>query len=299
MYSILPHFSSSRALTKFSRSGSASLQSRSSEPLDMEQIRRVTPSVFAEQAHGSRSGKYTYIPTSEILTSLAKEGFQPFSVVQGGSRDDEKKGFTKHLIRLRHESSMALTTVGQTANEIILLNSHDGTSSYQMMAGVFRLVCSNGMVVSDGAVQKVRVPHKGDIAGQVIDGCIEILKDLPAVTESVKEMQALEFSPEERQIFARAAHAARYDEPALAPIQSHELLSTRRRDDAAPTIWNTLNTVQENVIRGGIRYVQRDEKGHRVARRETRPVGGIDQNTQLNRILWAVAEEMKALKAHA
>lgn len=299
MYSIHSAYSSSAAITKFSKTGSSHLRARGNQPLEMEAIRQVAPSVFAEQKHSSRSEQYTYIPTSDILTALAKEGFRPFSVTQGGSRDEEKKGFTKHLIRLRHESAMDLSTVGQTANEIILLNSHDGTSSYQMMGGVFRLVCSNGMVVSDGTVQKVRVPHKGDIAGQVIDGCIEILREMPQVSESVREMQAIEFSRAEQEIFARAAHTARYDVPATAPIEASRLLNVRRREDAAPTIWNTLNAVQENVIQGGLRYVQRDNRGYQVAQRKTRPVGGIDQNTQLNRILWAVAEEMKALKSQA
>lgn len=299
MYSINTSTMARPAFRSFSKSGSSSLRSRGNEPLEMEQIRRVTPSVFAEQKHVSRSEKYTYIPTSEILVALGKEGFHPFQVTQGGSRDEEKKGFTKHLIRLRHANGFNLTTVGQTANEIILLNSHDGTSSYQMSAGIFRLVCTNGMVVSDGTIQRIKVPHKGDIAGQVIDGCIDILGRLPEVNEAVREMQSLTFTQPEREIFARAAHAARYDEPALAPIQSSQLLEVRRRDDAAPTIWNTLNTVQENVIRGGIRYTQRDDNGRVKARRETRPVNGIDQNTQLNRILWAVAEEMKALKAQA
>src|SRR5690606_28561838 len=75
-----------------------------------------------------------------------------------------KREHTKHMLRLRHASQIN----GAEANEIVLLNSHDGTSSYQMLAGMFRFVCSNGLVCGD-TVADVRVPHKGDVSGHVIE----------------------------------------------------------------------------------------------------------------------------------
>jgi hypothetical protein len=72
-----------------------------------------------------------YIPTAAVLTELRKEGFQPFMVTQTRVRDEGKREHTKHMLRLRHASQIN----GAEANEIILLNSHDGTSSYQMLAG--------------------------------------------------------------------------------------------------------------------------------------------------------------------
>ncbi len=276
-------------------SGGASLRSKS--PLTDDQIRAVAPSIFAEQAHGSRSARYSYIPTSEVLTSLRKEGFHPFSVNQGGSRDAEKRGFTKHMLRLRHESALSVG-VGETFREIVLVNSHDGTSSYQLMAGMFRLVCSNGMVVGAGAgFDEVRVPHTGNVVPKVIDGCIEILNRLPEVSEQVRDWNSLQLNSGEQAAFARAALALKYDEEEEAPFQAEKLLTLRRREDENPTLWNTLNTVQENVIRGGIGYILRDESGRRKQIRRTREVQGIDQNVKLNRGLWILAEEMRKLKA--
>ena len=265
-------------------------------PIDQDQLRQIAPSVFAENAHGSRSAAYRYIPTSEILTGLAREGFRPYAVMQGGSRDEDKRGCTKHLLRLRHDSQEL--QVGGTHNEIVLLNSHDGTSAYRLMAGVFRLVCGNGMVVAQNLIDDIRIAHKGNIEGQVIDGCISILDRLPEVSESVREMSALQLTDGERQAFAAAALVARYDDPEKpAPLTADQVLTLRRRDDAQPTMWNTLNAVQENLVRGGLGYIQRNAQGRRVARRRTREVNGIDQNTGLNRALWALAEEMKKLKA--
>jgi hypothetical protein len=118
-----------------SRFASRSPMLRADHPLSDDQIHRVAPSIFAEDKHDSRSARYSYIPTAAVLTELRKEGFQPFMVCQTRVRDEGKRAHTKHMIRLRHASQID----GSTANEIILLNSHDGTSSYQMLAGMFRL----------------------------------------------------------------------------------------------------------------------------------------------------------------
>lgn len=53
---------------------------RSDSPLSDDQIRRVTPSIFADGKHQSRSDRYTYIPTVDVLRGLRHEGFQPFMV---------------------------------------------------------------------------------------------------------------------------------------------------------------------------------------------------------------------------
>ena len=281
---------------RYSRSGAASLRAPIGQYLTMDQIAKVTPSVFADEKHGSRSAKYVYIPTSAILEKLAKEGFQPVAVTQGGSRDEQKKGFTKHSIRLRHEN-LKLTTKDQVFSEICLFNSHDGTSSYGMTLGPFRLACLNGLIVSMGKLAEVKVPHKGDIAGQVIEGCIEIMEAAPMLSNSIQEMEGMQLSTAEQLVFARAALTARYGENAeLAPIKAPDVLKTRRNADADNSLWTTLNKVQENIIRGGVSYVHRPENGRRPQHRETRAINGIDQNTNVNRALWQLAEELKAIR---
>lgn len=277
----------------FGKSGSSSIRSIT-EPLSMDAIRAAAPSIFAASRHDSRSERYTYIPTSAILERLAGEGFRPFAVMQGGSRDEAKRGFTKHLIRLRHANTVA-SMADPVFSEIVLINSHDGTSSYRMIGGQFRLVCSNGLVVSAGAQQEINVHHKGDIAAQVIDGCIEIMQTMPEIADSVREMQALTLSEAEQAIFARAALVARYEAPALAPVRAEQLLRPHRREDTATDLWRTLNVTQENIVRGGVHYIHQDDTGRR-SRRQTRPINGIDQNTAVNRALWQLAEEMRALK---
>ena len=264
---------------------------RSETPLTEEQMRLAAPSIFATGKHQSRSERYAYIPTIDVLRGLAKEGFQPFMVAQGKSRIAGKAEYTKHLIRMRHAATQHART---EANEIILINSHDGASSYQMLAGVFRFVCCNGLVC--GAVANdIRIPHKGDVRDDAIEGAFRVLDDFDAVDESTDAMKALTLDGEEERAFATAALALRFGERTKgqppAPITVAQLVEARRPDDGGPSLWNTFQRVQENSLRGGL--PGRSTQGRRI---RTREVASIDRGVSLNRALWVLAEEMRKLK---
>jgi hypothetical protein len=260
-------------------------------PLTEDEMRKVAPSIFAEGKHSSRSGRYTYIPTIDVLRGLRKEGFEPFMVAQGSSRIEGKAEFTKHMIRMRHAGEVKAR---DEANEIILINSHDGASSYQMLAGRFRFVCCNGLVVGD-VVEDFRIPHKGNVQGEVIEGAFRVLDEFEAVDEAVDGMKTLQLSAPEQMAFARAALDLRFGErtegQAPAPITPAQLLEARRIEDRDPSLWNTFQRVQEHTVRGGL--AGRSAQGRRMS---TRPVGSIDRSVSLNRALWTLAEEMRKLK---
>jgi hypothetical protein len=263
---------------------------RSASPLSDDQIRTVAPSIFAIDKHDSRSDRYTYIPTIDVLNGLRHEGFQPFMVCQTRVRDEGKREHTKHMIRLRHARDIG----NAEANEIVLLNSHDGSSSYQMLAGMFRFVCQNGMVCGE-TVGEVRVPHKGNIVQNVINGAFDVLDSFDLIREQKAGMQAVTLDREEQNVFAHAALTLRYDpteNDTLPPITETQVLNVRRFEDRNDDLWTTFNRVQENLTRGGLRG--RSRSGRAMS---TRPVTGIDQNVKLNRALWVLADAMRRLKA--
>ncbi|MEO8056692.1 MAG: DUF932 domain-containing protein [Burkholderiales bacterium] len=276
--------------TRFARNTSVF---RSETPLAEDQMRQAAPSIFAGGKHASRSERYSYIPTIEVLRGLRREGFEPFMVAQGGSRVEGKAEFTKHLIRMRHAGQQA--DAKAEANEIILINSHDGASSYQMLAGVIRYVCCNGLVVGDIS-NDIRVPHRGDIQAEVIEGAFRVLKDFEAVDASIDGMKSLQLKDEEERALATAALALRYGERAegqpTAPVTAEQLIEARRPEDLGHSLWVSMNRLQENMLRGGQRG--RSTQGRRM---QTRPVGSIDRSVSLNRALWVLAEEMRRLKA--
>jgi hypothetical protein len=260
---------------------------RSQVPLTNEQIREVAPSIFAAEKHDSRSKRYTYIPTIDVLEGLRREGFQPFMACQARCRDEGKREHTKHMLRLRRADQI----VRGEANEIILLNSHDGTSSYQMLAGTFRFVCCNGMVCGD-TLNDIRVPHKGNIVDNVIEGAFRVVEDFGRINDQVDSMKSLALNVGEQEAFAHAALSLKYDpELGAAPITERQILEPKRREDVGDDLWRTFNRVQERMLQGGVHG--RTANGRRMT---TRAVTGIDSDIRLNRALWLLAEQMKKLK---
>ena len=215
-------------------------------------------------------------------------------VAQSKSRIEGKTEFTKHMIRMRHVGTEASQIAKTEANEIILINSHDGASSYQLLAGRFRFVCCNGLVV--GSVSNdIRIAHKGNIQDEVIEGAFRVLDDFAAVDASADGMKALALKPEEESAFATAALALRYGErtegEAPPPVTAKQLNTARRPEDLGHSLWMAMNRVQENLQRGGL--PGRSALGRRI---QTRAIGSIDRTVTLNRALWVLAEEMRKLK---
>lgn len=264
---------------------------RSSIPLSDDQIYRVAPSIFAQAPHESRSERYAYIPTSHILDGLRKNGFQPFMVAQARVRDAGKREHAKHMIRLRHADQIATTE----ASEIILLNSHDGSSSFQLLKGEFRFACMNGLVMGDKE-HDIRIRHQGDVENDVIEGAFKVLEDSRTIADEREAMKALTLNEGARRAFAQAALVARFgtvaeDNPTpAAPISDVQLLRPRRPEDTKPDLWTTFNVVQENAVKGG-----QPGRNANNARVRTRAVTGIDQDIKLNRALWVLAQEMRKL----
>lgn len=215
----------------------------------------------------------------------------PVKVSQAKARDEDRKGYCKHLIRFRREDQMA----SQEAREVVLVNSHDGTSGFRLMAGIFRLVCANGLIVGQSD-HEIRIRHSGDAVSKVIEGAYSIVKDFDRVGHAIDGMKALTLKPEHKQAFGRAALALRFDDPDNCGIQPEQIVRPRRAADTPSDLWTTFNVAQENMIRGGLRGRKIDENGRRKTV-STRTVNGIDQNVALNRGLWVLAEEMRKLAA--
>lgn len=181
-------------------------------PLSDDDIRLLAPSALATDAHESRSARYTYIPTAEVIAGMRQHGFLPMAAAQARTRDASRAGHTKHMLRFRHVDAKSATErrVGATFSEIVLLNSHDGTSAYRVMSGVFRLVCMNGMVVADRQGAEVRIPHKGDVVRQVVEGSYAVLDDARRALDAAAAWQGVTLSRDEQHAFGEAAHLLRF-----------------------------------------------------------------------------------------
>lgn len=274
--------------TRFSRNV---LQISGREPLDNEALFRHVPSIFAREAHYSRSERYVYVPTIDIVEGLRREGWFPFFAVQSVPRDGSRHGHAKHMLRLRRDGGIGKPE----AAEVIIVNSHDGTSAYQMFAGMLRFVCTNSMIAGE-RFEEVRVPHKGGIQDRIIEGVFTVAEDFPRLIDASETMKEIRVSEDERRVLAEASLVARYGEDE-SPLRPELIIMPRRSEDAGQSLWSTFNVIQEHLTKGGLHGQKRNAEG-RIRRSQARAVNGIHQNVTLNRALWTLAEGMQKLKGY-
>ncbi len=274
--------------------------------LSDDDLRRIAPSIFAVEAHESRSERFAVIPTSGIVTGMRAEGFVPVSAKQARTRDVTKREYTKHMIRFRHvsdDTSVTTRKVGDTFREVVLVNAQDGTSAYKLYEGLLRFACLNGLIVWDGVSSGISVPHKGNVRDAVIEGSFTVLESSLRALDAADHWSGITLSREAQQAFAESAHTVRFadsDGNVNTPIRPAQLLHMRRHADASDDLWTVFNRVQENAIRGGLSGVARDPvTGRRGRRTTTKEVNGIDGDVRLNKALWALGARMAGILGNA
>jgi len=265
------------------------------QPLSDDQLRGVIPSAFAEGAHHSRSDRYGHIPTHHVISALRKEGFVPMFAAERAARKEDKLGYTKHMIRFTHAEDQGN---GKRARQVVLVNSHDGSSSYHLMAGIIEMLCLNGCIVADADAKAVKVPHKGDVVRMVIDGSYEVLDEGRIGIQRAEEWQGIELDRAARQVFAEEAHRIRFANAAgevSTVIRPEALLIPRRAEEHGRSdLWTTFQIAQENAVRGGV--TGRGMVDGRMRNQTSRAVTGIDGNVKLNQELWSLADRIAQLR---
>lgn len=261
------------------------------QELSDPQLEAAAPSIFASRAMSGVSDRYTYLPTSQLVATMRGNGWVPVFAKEQRVRLEGRRGFQKHVVRFQRKGT--IIERGEYVAEVVLVNSHDACAAYQLHAGLYRLICANGLMVSDSTFQHVSIRHSGYQTQEVLDASFKVLDSIPAITENVELFRSRRLTPVESKAFAEAALILRYDDPAAAPISPERLLSPRRRDDQGDDLWHTYNRVQENLTQGGLKdYSRRKQDGHRFPR--TRAISGLDENTRVNKALWHLAEALRA-----
>ena len=152
------------------------------QALQLDQLTRTCPAIFQQHQSKSTSDKYQLYPTWEVVLKLQEEGWMPVMATEQRVRNLDNKGFQKHMIRFRNVNDLNLNT-GECA-ELVLTNSHNGLSAYRLQAGVFRMICSNGLVVPESTIGNVSVRHIGSTPVDVLEASFEVINQLPkAITQ--------------------------------------------------------------------------------------------------------------------
>lgn len=252
-----------------------------------ETLRAQAPSIFATGPMAGVSQRYTFVPTAEIVQELRGHDWVPVSVEEQRIRLETRRGFQKHLLRFRRAEQMQ--TLEEWNVELVLINSHDTGCAYQIHAGIYRRICSNGLVMSNGSFSAIRFRHTGLLGGEIVQASVRLLDFAPRIGELVNRFRERQLELREAQEFARHALLLRYDSLADAPVEPDTLLQAQRPEDEGSDLWSSMNRIQENLVRGGVSDWHKDRRGKL---RSVRALRGIDSKVILNKGLWNLAERM-------
>jgi len=252
--------------------------------LTLEALHERVPAAFAPAAHEKLSPRYTFIPTDRILDGLMQAGFMPVDARQSHSRKGSPL-HARHVLRLRRQ--VEKIQLRDAIPELVFLNSHDGNSGYQLRLGLYRLVCTNGLIVSKGAFPAYCVPHRGNIVEAVVKGALEAAERFSELARQVERMEVRRLDTGEQLRFAGRALSERFPMTPDPGMQPSQLLNSRRTEDSGDDLWSVLNRVQENVLKGG--QPRRSPTG-RLTR--MRRLTSIREDVRLNSRLWEMATEL-------
>ena len=259
--------------------------------LNLDQITQIAPSVSNQNHSPKLSGIYKHIPTTEVIDILGKNGWGVTKVLQSKTRKGNEGNipYKKHMLRFRNMNDTISKEIGDTFPEIVMTNSHDGTSSFNFHVGLFRLVCSNGLVIADQTFSNLKINHKGFEKSKIIDIINETTVRVPNVVGKVQKMMSKDMSMSQQYDFAMDASINNWGEDKMIDI--NQLLKVRRDEDKGNDLWSVFNRVQENILKGGIVSVIPKGDG-KIRRSSSRKINSIDKNIKINKMLWNLSESL-------
>ena len=255
--------------------------------LTPDTLRNRAPSIFASGPMFGVSDRYTFVPTPRILEGLRELDWVPVEVEEQRIRSESRRGFQKHLLRFRRAEQME--TLDEWNVELVLMNSHDAGCAYQLHAGIYRRLCSNGLVISEGGFEALRFRHAGLDPEEVVRASLRLMEFMPGVGARIQRFRQHTMDARESLDFAGRALLLRYPTLEEAPVEAETLLKARRPEDEGSDLWITMNRCQENLIRGGVSDWRRDKRGRL---RSVRVLRGIDSKVGVNKGLWDLAERV-------
>lgn len=240
------------------------------------------------------TSKYKVIKTGELVEAFQSQGYVVDSLKVQKSRKLELTGSGLHEIRLSHPN---LTLANGLRPQIIMLNSYNGTAAYRLLMGVFRLVCSNGLVVGT-TYESFKVKHIGnDTLPKVFAAIERVSQQTKFLMANIEEMQSTLLNAHQAIEFARNVAQVLVPETKLeGSVNAEDLLHIKRAEDSAHDLFSVMNVIQENALRGGLRF-QTMGPGieWNVRNNSTRAIQSIDRAIKINQLVWDTAQ--KYLKA--
>jgi hypothetical protein len=245
--------------------------------ITIQELQELAPAVFQTEKSPKLTDRYSMVPTIEIIESFSKSGW----IVSDANQVGFGK-YSKHCVKMRNS---VLPKVGDSLVEAIITNSHDGLSKLQIGAGLFRLVCSNGLIVPQNDLISFDQRHLKISVSDVEEITENFIKSTPIIERSVTKMMDKKMSEDEKIDFVTKAIGYRWKNvDDISDLTLENIIEPIRVDDFDSTLWNTFNVVQEKLIRGGFVKEQNGKS------RKVKPITSLNMDTYINKKLWELAE---------
>lgn len=259
--------------------------------LTKEQIRNSAPLIFAEApTNPDVSNKYLFVNTETIIDDLEKLGWLPVQAAQRKARKKEGTIFSKHMVAFQNPEIRITSKDGDDAYpRILLTNSHDGMQAFKFSVGIFRLVCSNGLVVADEQFSDFKIKHKGYSFEELRNVVRQAVEDLPNRVQVMNDMKNRILSEEEKRKLALDAMLIRagiktleYDEETI-----DDILEPKRKADKGDDLWRVFNVIQEKITQGEFHAALTGAKVRKV-----RKIKSFEKDMKVNKELFKLATNL-------
>jgi len=262
--------------------------------LTKDQLKEKCPLAFAEApTNPDVSGKYLFVNTETIVDDLDKLGWKPVQAAQRKSRGKETI-FSKHMVAFQNPDIKIKGSDGDDSfPRIIMTNSHDGMQAFKFSVGIYRLVCSNGLVVADEEFSDFKIKHKGYTFEELRGVVNEAVADLPNRVQVLNEMKSRVLTKEEKGKLALDAMLIRagikpnsdkakkfnYDEETI-----EDILDPKRKEDEGDDLWRVFNVIQEKITQGDFHAALTGAKVRKV-----RKIKSFEKDLKVNKELFKLA----------
>ena len=256
--------------------------------LTKDQIRNSSPLVFADApTNPDVSSKYLFVNTETIIDDLEKLGWLPVQAAQRKSRKAGGTIFSKHMVAFQNPNIKITSKDGDDAYpRILLTNSHDGMQAFKFSVGIFRLVCSNGLVVADEQFSDFKIKHKGYTFEELRNVVRQAVEDLPNRVQVMNDMKNRILTEDEKRKMALDAMLIRagvkelqYDEETITDI-----LDPKRDEDKGDDLWRVFNVIQEKITQGDFHAALTGAKVRKV-----RKIKSFEKDMKVNKELFKLA----------
>ena len=266
----------------------------------LEELKEIAPSIFTKKGSDKTSSKYTHIPTDRVIKDLELLGWGVVDAKEVNARQD--KGYQKHLVVFRNPdvsiNKKSTNVDGEVFEDIVfpqilVTNSHDGKNSFKFQAGLYRMVCENGLVIADQQFEDYTIRHMGYDFEALQSVIKDMISNLDLTVESMNKMRKIELDENQQFEFAKKLLDIRVEgtDNMYKEDQIGDILVPQRKEDFGDDLWSVFNRVQENIVEGNFKYYNAKTLG---SERQARPIKNFKQDMDVNKKLFSAALEYAA-----